>query len=137
MLRPALALLAGLGITVFIVGGGVVITTLAAMRESDPRSFSPPLWYYAANLTLSAIGAAAGGFTTARVTIGRSFFTVFVLALILLMSGIAPVLRGAPSAPSQPEWYPLALALLGPIGVLAGGALERRRSWAKPAVGVV
>lgn len=131
MLRPALALLAGLGVTVLIVGGGVIVTTLAAIRDANPRAFSPPAWYYAVNLTLSALGAAAGGFTTSRITVGRSFFTVFVLALILFVSGIAPVLRGA-GTPGQPQWYPLILALLGPIGVLVGGALERRRTGGAP-----
>ena len=133
MLRPALALLAGLGVTVLIVGGGVIVTTLAAMRDSNPRDFNPPDWYYAVNLTLSALGAAAGGFATSRITAGRSFFTVVVLALMLFMSGIAPVLRGTPGSPGQPRWYPLALALLGPIGVAVGGALERRREWSRRA----
>jgi hypothetical protein len=120
-------------VTVLIVGGGVIVTTLAAMRESNPKAFSPPAWYYAANLALSAIGAAAGGFTTSRITAGRSFFTVLVLALMLFMSGIAPVLRGTTGSPGQPRWYPLALAILGPIGVLTGGALERRRAWGQRA----
>jgi hypothetical protein len=132
MLRPALALLAGLGVTVLIVGGGVIVTTLAAIRDSNPRAFSPPAWYYAANLTLSALGAAAGGFTTSRITAGRSFFTVFVLALMLLMSGIAPVLKGVPATSGQPAWYPLTLAILGPIAVLVAGALERRRTVGRP-----
>ena len=129
LLRPALALLAGLGVTVLIVGAGVVISTLAAMRDApNPAQFAPPAWYYATNLTLSAVGAAAGGFTTARVTTGRSFFTVYVLALMLFMSGIAPVLRGTTGSAGQPQWYPLALAILGPLGVLLGGAFERRRA---------
>jgi peptidoglycan/LPS O-acetylase OafA/YrhL len=126
LLRPALALLAGLGITVLIVGGGVLITTLGALRGQDPNNFTPPSWYYAANMTLSFVGAAAGGFAVSRITRGRSLFTVMVLALILLVSGIAPILRGTPAAPGQPNWYPLALALLGPLGVLVGGIGERR-----------
>lgn len=122
--------------TVLIVGGGVLISTLAAMRNADPHDFRPAAWYYAVNLALSALGAAAGGFATARITIGHSFFTVFVLALILLMSGIAPVLRGAAAAPGQPEWYPLVLALVGPVFVLVGGALERRRIAVRPSMDV-
>jgi hypothetical protein len=135
LLRPALALLAGLGITVLIVGGGVLITTLGALRGQDPRNFTPPPWYYGANMTLSLLGAAAGGFAVSRITRGRSLFTVMVLALILLVSGVAPVLRGTAAAPGQPHWYPLALALLGPIGVIAGGVAERRNAAPRSASG--
>ena len=136
LLRPALALLAGLGITVLIVGGGVLVTTLGALRGQDPQNFTPPAWYYAANMTLSFFGAAAGGFAVSRITHGRTLFTVMVLALILLVSGIAPILRGTASAPGQPSWYPLVLALLGPIGVIVGGLGERRNDGPKrPATG--
>jgi len=135
LLRPALALLAGLGITVLIVGGGVLITTLGALRGQDPRNFAPPMWYYAANMTLSILGAAAGGFAVSRITHGRSLFTVAVLALILLVSGIAPILRGTAGTPGHPPWYPLVLALLGPIGVLAGGVGERRNNGPRASAG--
>ena len=128
LLRPALALLAGLGITVLIVGGGVLITTLAALRGQSPATFAPPSWYYATNMVITVLGPAAGGFAVSRITRGRSLFTVSVLALILLVSGIAPILRGTPAAQGQPHWYPLALALLGPIGVMAGGIGERRNA---------
>jgi hypothetical protein len=126
--RPVLALLAGLGITVLIVVIGTLVATLAMLRGVDPRHFQPTLGYLATNLVVSAVGALAGGFTTARITTGRSFYTVFLLALLLGVSGLVPVLRGAPAAAGQPGWYPLALALLPPAGVLLGGALERRRS---------
>jgi hypothetical protein len=127
VIRPVLALLAGLGITVFIVGAGTLIATLAALRGVDPSHFQPPPAYLAANLTVSAVGALLGGFTTSRLTVGRSFYTVFLLALLLFVSGMAPVIRGSPPAEGQPSWYALALALLAPCGVLLGGAVERRR----------
>jgi peptidoglycan/LPS O-acetylase OafA/YrhL len=129
-----MALLAGLGVTVFVSGGGVLITTLAALRDRDPNAFDPPMWYYATNLALTVAGALAGGFTASRITHRRSMFTVLVMALIVLMSGLAPVLRGTHGAVGQPDWYPLSLAFAGPIGVLLGGVLERRRSPVTPAV---
>ena len=43
-LRPALALLAGLGVTVLIVFFGVTISTLAALRGVDPKSYVAPAW---------------------------------------------------------------------------------------------
>ena len=126
MLRPALALLAGLGVTVLIVFIGVTVSTLAALRGVDPKAYVAPFWTYPTHLLISALGAMAGGFTTARITADRSLFTTLVLALILLMSGLTPVLRGAPGAPGQPAWYPLSLAIASVVGALLGGVLERR-----------
>jgi len=127
-MRPALGLLAGLGVTVLVVFLGVTITTLAALRGVDPKSYVAPFWTYPAHLLISFLGAAAGGLTTARITSGRTLFTTLVLALILLMSALAPVLRHKAGAPGQPDWYSLSLALASPIGAMLGGILERRRS---------
>ena len=135
LLRPAMALLAGLGVTALVAGGGIIIVTLAALRGQDARSFVPPSWYYTTTLALSALGAAAGGFAAARITHGRSLFTVLVLALVLLMPGIAPGLRPTAAAPTHPESSSLTLALIRAFGVLAGGALERRRTWGQRASG--
>lgn len=132
-LRPALALLAGLGVTVLIVFVGVTMSTLAALRGVDPRTYVPPAWTYPTHLAISALGAFAGGFATARITIGRTLFTTLVLALILLMSALAPVLRHAPGAPGQPAWYAPSLAVVSPVGALVGGILERRRGRARRA----
>ena len=90
MLRPALALLAGLGVTVLIVFVGVTITTLAALRGVDPKTYVAPFWIYPTHLIISALGAMGGGFTTARITTDHSLFTVVVLALVLLMSALTP-----------------------------------------------
>jgi hypothetical protein len=125
-LRPTLALLAGLGITVLIVFFGVTISTLAALRGQDARHYVAPFWTYPTHLIISALGAAAGGFATARITTGRSLYTVLVLALIMLMSALGPVLRHTPPTVGQPLWYPLSLAIASPLAALAGGLLERR-----------
>ena len=131
-IRPALALLAGLGITVLIVFLGVTITTLAALRGVDPKAYVAPFWTYPTHLAISALGAMAGGFATSRITTGRTMFTTLVLALILLMSALAPVLRGTPGGAGQPDWYPLSLAIASPLGALLGGFLERRRGSGAP-----
>jgi hypothetical protein len=134
-IRPALGLLAGLGVTVLIVFLGVTITTLAALRGVDPKSYVAPDWTYPTHLAISALGSLAGGLTTARVTAGRSLYTVLLLALMLLMSVAGPLLRGERGAPGQPEWYPIALAIVAPLGVIVGGVLERRRERGRPAAG--
>ena len=133
-LRPALGLLAGLGVTVLIVFLGVTITTLAALRGVDPKSYVAPGWTYPTHLVISALGSAVGGFTTARVTAGRSLYTVLLLALMLLMSVAGPLLRGERGTPGQPTWYPFALAIVAPLGVIVGGVLERRRERARQSV---
>jgi hypothetical protein len=126
-LRPALGLLAGLGVTVLIVFLGVTMVTLAALRGVDAKTYVAPFWTYPTNLLISLLGAVAGGIATARITAGRTLFTVLVLALILMMSALTPVLRGAATAPGQPRWYALALAILPPLGAMLGGVRERRR----------
>ena len=126
--RPVLALLAGLGVIVLIVGVGTIIATLGALRGVDPKSFQPTPFYRAVVIALSVLGAFAGGFTAGRVTLGRSFFTIFLLALMLFVSGVVPVLRSKGDQPGEPRWYALSLAILSPLAVLAGGVFERRRS---------
>jgi hypothetical protein len=126
-LRPLLALLAGLGITALISAFGIVVATFAALRGVDPKQFTPPPAYLGTTLVLSVLGAFSGGYATARITAGRSFYTVLLLATVLLVSGVVPVVRGTGPAPGWPGWYPMAQALLVPLGALAGGLLERRR----------
>lgn len=125
-LRPALALMAGLGITVLIVFAGVTISTLAALRGQDAQHYVAPFWTYPTHLVIAAVGAAAGGFTTARLTMERSAYTVLLLALVLLMSALGPVTRHVPPAPGQPAWYALALAIVSPLAALGIGLLVRQ-----------
>jgi hypothetical protein len=128
MMRPALGLLAGLGITALIVGPGIIVATLAMLRGVDPRTFSPSTSGLVIYLVITAIGVLAGGVTTARITAGRSFYTVFLLALILFMSAMVPVLRGVdPSAPARPRWFIVTQAAIVLLAALLGGWIERRR----------
>lgn len=126
IIRPALALLAGLGITALIVGPGVIIATLAMLRGVDPRTFQPSSANLVVYLVINAAGAFAGGLAAARITAGRSFFTVFLLALVLFMSAMVVVLRGG-DTPSRPKWYLIAQAVAVLVFSLLGGVLERRR----------
>jgi hypothetical protein len=125
-IRPALGLLAGLGITLLIVACGVIIATLAALRGVDPRAFVATPGYLVLVTAINFVGAVAGGYATARITAGRSFFTVSLLAVIMAMSAVAHALKDAPKA-GEPSWYPMSLAVVGAVGVMLGGLLERRR----------
>ncbi len=118
--------MAGLGITVLIVFTGVTISTLAALRGQDAQRYVAPFWTYPTHLIISALGAAAGGVATARITADRSVFSVFLLALILMMSALGPVLRHVPPTAGQPAWYALSLAVVSPLAALASGLLARR-----------
>jgi hypothetical protein len=127
VIRPALGLLAGLGITALVVGPGIIVATLAMLRGVDAATFRPSTANLVVYLAITAVGAFAGGFTTARITAGRSFYTVFLLALILFVSAMVPVLRGADPAAPRPQWFLIAQAAMVLGSALCGGWLERRR----------
>jgi hypothetical protein len=127
MLRPALGLLAGLGVTALIVGPGIVMATLAMLRGVDPTTFRPSTANFVVYLVINAVGAVLGGFTAARITAGRSFYTVFLLALILFTSAMVTVLRAKDVAESGPQWYSIGQAAAVLLAALLGGWLERRR----------
>jgi hypothetical protein len=126
-LRPALGLLAGLGITALIVGPGIIIATLAMLRGVDPHTFRPSPANLIVYLAINAAGAFAGGLTTSRVTAGRSFYTVFLLAFVLFMSGLVVVLRAKDPAQAEPKWYTIGQAVAVLVAALLGGFFERRQ----------
>lgn len=131
IVRPALALLAGLGITVLIVGPGIVVATLAMLRGVDPHAFRPSSANLVVYLVINAVGAFAGGLATARMTVGRSFYTVFLLALILFTSAMVTVLRATGDARAEPQWYNVGQSVVVLAAALLGGFLERRREAAR------
>lgn len=127
IIRPALALLAGLGITALVVGPGVIIATLGMLRGVDPRTFRPSSADLAVYLAINGVGAFVGGVATARITRGRSFYTVFLLALVLFMSAMVVALRGTDPAYADRRWYTMGQAVVVLVAALLGGWLERRR----------
>lgn len=127
VIRPALGLLAGLGITALIIGPGIIIATLGMLRGIDATTFRPSAANFVVYLVINAVGAFAGGFATARVTAGRSFYTVFLLALVLFMSAMVTVLRAHDQTQAGPRWYTVGLAIIVLTASLTGGFIERRR----------
>jgi len=123
--RPAIGLLAGIGVALLLIAIGTVIAGLFTLRGADALTTAFPAGYVWGKLVAAAIGAFAGGFTTSRITIGRSFYTVVLLALILFVAAGGPALRGTAAFPNDPGWFPLTLAIVELIAVVLGGALER------------
>lgn len=132
MIRPAMALLAGLGITALVAGPGIIMATLAMLRGvADPRAFRPSPANLVVYLVINAAGAFLGGVAAARITIGRSFYTVFLLAIVLLMSGLVIALRAKDPTQAGPAWYTYGQALAVFAAALLGGWIERRRERAR------
>lgn len=125
--RPAIGLLAGLGVSLLIIFIGTVLAGVMTLRGPDALRAPFPAVYVWGKLASAAMGAVAGGFATSRITATRSMFTVFLLAVILFIAAVGPALRGARLSPGDPDWYPVTQALVVGVGVLIGGLLERRR----------
>lgn len=124
--RPAIGLLAGIGVALVIIALGTVLAGLLTLHGRDALSKPFPDPYVWGKLVAAVSGALAGGFTAARITAGRSLYTVLVLALVLFAAAGGPALRGAASFPHDPPWFPFTLAAAELVAVLAGGWLERR-----------
>lgn len=131
--RPAIGLLAGIGVSLLVIALGTVIAGIFTLRGPGALTTAFPAGYVWGKLVAAAIGALAGGFTTSRITVGRSMYTVMVLALILFVAAAGPALRGGTAFPNDPTWFPLTLAIVELVGVMIGGLLERRLDGAGPA----
>ena len=123
--RPAIGLLAGIGVALLIIAVGTVVAGMFTLHGTEALTKPFPPGYVWGKLVAAAVGALAGGFTTSRITAGRSLFTVLVLALILFVAAAGPAVRGTSAFPNDPRWFPLTLAVVELVGVLLGGAMER------------
>jgi hypothetical protein len=124
--RPAIGLLAGIGVSLLVIAIGTVIAGVFTLRGPDALTTAFPAGYVWGKLVAATVGAFAGGFTTSRITAGRSMYTSLVLALILFVAAGGPALRGIAAFPNDPTWFPLTLAAVELLAVLAGALLERR-----------
>lgn len=124
--RPAIGLLAGIGVSLLVIAIGTVLAGIFTLRGADALTKAFPAGYVWGKLVAALVGAFAGGFTTSRITVGRSMYTVLVLALILFIAAAGPALRGDNAFPNDPEWFPLTLAVVELAAVLIGGVIERR-----------
>ena len=122
MLRSIAAVVAGLVVAVVIVMAFTFVASAAlGLGPEDPPT--PP--YLLLNLLGSVIAGAAGGATAMRIAPHTPHGHVFALAIVILLLSLPTVFSGA--APGQPDWYPLATSVLGPVSVFLGGLLAARR----------
>ena len=126
VVRPAIGLLAGIGVALLLIAIGTVVAGLLTLHGGDALGKPFPAGYVWGKLVAAAVGALAGGFTTSRITTGRSLFTAVVLGLILSVAAAAPAVRGTGTFPNDPRWFPFALAAVELVGVLLGAVIERR-----------
>lgn len=124
-IRPAVGLLAGIGVSLLVIAIGTVVAGVFTLRGAEALTKAFPAGYVWGKLIAAALGGFAGGFTTSRITVGRSMYTVLVLALILFVAAAGPALSGSAAFPHDPAWFPLTLAFVELVAVGSGGALER------------
>ncbi|HVT40837.1 MAG TPA: hypothetical protein VHE78_17490 [Gemmatimonadaceae bacterium] len=122
VLRSIIALVGGFAILAFV---WVVLVAVVAMvigaRAAD--QFSPTM--IDAKIALFAFAALAGGYATASLAPGRPRLHVIVLAAMVLAMTVSMI---ASPQPGAPRWFPVALAVMGPICAVLGGAFRRPRS---------
>lgn len=110
----------------------VMVTTWGAMGAAGLELGDEPTGaYLLLNLAGGLVAAVLGGWVAVRLA-GRRMTAAWLLigAMLVLTAGS---LVGEP-APGQPDWYPLAVAVVGVTGVALGGAAaaDRRRGGAVP-----
>ena len=120
--RGFLALLAG-----FVTMAFVVVLATAVLQKRAPAFVgaqgSPRPAYVAVNLGYSFLGAAAGGYVTAWIADLNPLHTALALAIVVLAMGAISALQ---ARGKQPVWYQVALLIISPLGVVAGGILRMR-----------
>jgi NADH:ubiquinone oxidoreductase subunit 6 (subunit J) len=87
-------------------------------QEARPRA-----GYVAVNLGYSFLAASAGGYVTGWAAVANPLIHVLALALVVLLLAALSAMQ---SRGKQPIWYALALVVISPIGVLAGGLVRLR-----------
>ena len=88
-----------------------------------------PMWSPGLNLlalTYRTVYTILGGYLTARLAPRAPMRHVAILGVIGLMAGTAGAVASITMADLGPDWYPIALAVLGFPSVWIGGRVHRR-----------
>jgi asparagine N-glycosylation enzyme membrane subunit Stt3 len=100
----------------------VILTTFLGMKlfRLKPGQGQPAAPYLGFNLASGLVAAVLGGWTAAWVAPAAPMAHVGVLAVLVAALGL---LMARKPQPGQPRWYPVTIAAIGTVGVLAGGLL--------------
>jgi hypothetical protein len=121
-LRSIIALVGGFAIMAFLMFALVAIAAwVIGARAGD--QYSPAM--LGANIGLFAIAALAGGYATASLAPGRPRLHAAVLAGMVLAMTVSTI--ASPPA-GAPRWFPVTLAVIGPVFAVLGGVLRRQPS---------
>jgi hypothetical protein len=124
MLRSVLAVGAGLAAT--IVLGFAAMAILLVATYGIPLGMEPitPRWpFLAANLAVTAIAGAVGGWLAASIG-GRRPVIHAVAVGLLLMALVGPSVR---PRPREPVWFAHALLAMALAGIVAGAVVRAAR----------
>jgi hypothetical protein len=121
-LHAFLALLAGfVTMTAIVVAATALIAWLVPSWVGDPNR--PGGGYIFVNLGYSFLAAAAGGYVTALLgRVNPLAYTLVLAVIVLVISGLNTLL----SRGKQTIGYQIALLILSPLGVIAGGLVRLR-----------
>ena len=124
LLRSVAAVILGFVVLTF----GSVLTGQLLLRvfgEASGTALSAA--FIAASLGGRGLITILAGFLTALAAPRAPRLHAGVLAAVLVFFSIASIAGLTASGdPYGPTWYPIAMLVMGPVGVLAGGALRRR-----------
>ena len=126
ILRSVAAVIVGFVVLTF----GSVLTGQLLLRvfgEESGTALSAA--FIAASLGGRGVITILAGFVTALTAPRAPRLHAGVLAAILVFFSLASIwgLRAAGAETLGPTWYPVVMLVMGPVGVLAGGALRGRR----------
>lgn len=125
LLRGAAAVLVGFAIlTIGSVAIGRSILALTNMSPSDPPTSS----FLVMSLSSRLLLAVLAGYLTGKAAPRAPLLHAAALACLLAFFSLAAI-GGLTAAGGlqDPSWYPTAMLFIGPVGVLAGGALRIQR----------
>lgn len=127
-LRTGLAILAGtLAWVVAVVVGTIIATTLfvtESRASGHELTVQLPLTYLAANLVVSLLAAAAGGWLAGRLDDPGRWRPVVGLVLVVIVVS-ATNMRAPMSAIGTLEWYPWLVMAISALGAGLGGWSRR------------
>jgi DMSO reductase anchor subunit len=122
--RGFLAMLAG-----FVAIAVPVVLITGALQSRVPqwvgKEGHPRPAYVAVNLCYSFLFSVAGGLVTAWIARDNPLGTVLALAIVILVLGALSALQ---SKDRQPLRYRIALLVVSPVGVVAGGIFRVKLS---------